>query len=82
MYSKKYVKYLTMFTYSSHSLAIETGRYQGVLNVNIEYVNFVKMMLKMNFILFLNVRLTRISDLNISNRTLELDHLFLNLYSC
>ena len=31
---KKYVKYLTMFRLSSHSLAIETGRYQGVLNVN------------------------------------------------
>ena len=35
MYSReKYVKYLTMFTLSSHSLGIETGRYQGVLNVN------------------------------------------------
>ena len=31
---KKFVKYLTMFRLSSHSLAIETGRYQGVLNVN------------------------------------------------
>ena len=31
---KKYVKYLTMFRLSSHSSAIETGRYQGVLNVN------------------------------------------------
>ena len=31
---KKYVKYLTMFRLSSHSLAIETGRYQDVLNVN------------------------------------------------
>ena len=30
----KYVKYLTMFRLSSHSLSIETGRYQGVLNVN------------------------------------------------
>ena len=32
------------------------------------------MILKMNFILFLNVRLTNISDLNISNHTIELDH--------
>ena len=31
---KKYVKYLTMFRFSSHSLAIETGRYQGILNGN------------------------------------------------
>ena len=30
----KYVKYLTMFRLSSHSLSIETGSYQGVLNVN------------------------------------------------
>ena len=28
----------------------------------------------MNIILFLNIRLTRISDLNISNDTIELDH--------
>ena len=31
---KKYVKYLTMFRLSSLSLAVETGRYQGILNVN------------------------------------------------
>ena len=33
---KKYVKYLTLFRLSSHSLAIETCRYQlqGVLNLN------------------------------------------------
>ena len=31
---KKNVKYLTMFRLSSHSLANETDRFQGVLNVN------------------------------------------------
>ena len=74
-----------MFKLSSHSFAIETGRYQGVLNVNrvCEFCKFkMLILLKMNFILCLNVRLTRISDLNISNHTIELDHLFLNLYSC
>ena len=31
---KKHVKYLTMFILSSHSLAVETWGYRGVLNVN------------------------------------------------
>ena len=69
-----------MFRLSSHSLSIETGRYQGVLNVN-RVCKFCKVDIEVEFH-FILVRLTRISDLNISNHTIELDNLFLNLYSC
>ena len=38
---KKYMKCLTMFRLSSHSLSVETGRYHGILNVN-RTCNFCK----------------------------------------